>query len=260
MLALSARWRRPRRENAAWRNLFRRGLLVALPTLLVVGLAGCPKRSSPETGLPDAEPGWGRAPTLVRSFTQLSPSLYASLRESGNEPAVLSELERLHDAERYTRTRSLWGTLRVVEFRDTDHPVSGEQACAGWFLGVRSSEGLETVEAALLRDFTDAPEGPAVEGILRDLAEQWPPPWSICRPTGPTAVDEAVAYDSERGLKLGFVREGPEPAAPWTVDHVEYFHAGLVLEQWWLAKGYTGCEALGTLDEEGRYRPAGRSQ
>ena len=90
-----------------------------------------------------------------------------------------------------------------------------------------------------------------------------PPPWSICRPLGSTGPEEAGAYDSERGLKLGFVREGSdsgEPAAPWTVDHVEYLHAGLVLDQWWVAKGYTGCEALGTLDQDGRYKPAGRSQ
>lgn len=200
-------------------------------------------------------------PVLVRSFAELGPDQYAELRGDPPKQAVpLEILTGRHDVARWTSTRTMWGRLPVIEFRDTDHPNAALQPTAGWYLGAQRRDGRETVTAALVRDFADAPEAPDPQQLMLALAERWPPPWTFCQPGDLKREAEIVVHDPVRGIRLG-LRSGTsdEGTATWTVDHVEYVCTGLPLSTWLDTKGYGGCDELGTLIEGGKYRPARRT-
>ena len=114
--------------------------------------------------------------------------------------------------------------------------------------------------AALVRDFTDAPSAADPQALVLGLAERWPAPWTFCQPLDPRRSGELFVHDPMRGIKLG-LRSTPtiEEGRTWTVDHVEYVSVGLPLATWLETKGSAGCEELGTLTEDGKYRPSRRS-
>lgn len=229
----------------------------ALIGLLALALLGCPKRP------PEVEPApeLPTRPVLVRTFAELGPDQYAELRTDPPLAAVpLDVVVSRHDVWRWTSTHTVWGTLPVIEFRDTDHPLASLQPTAGWYLGQPAKDGQDTVAAALVRDFADAPEGTDPQELVLGLGERWPLPWTLCQPLDPKRSDELVVHDPVRGIKLGLRSVATDGgSAAWTVDHVEYLSAGLPLSTWLESKDPGGCEELGTLVEGGKYRPARRS-
>ncbi len=228
-------------------------------TLIAFGVVaaltgGCPRKPPPD---PVAEPvaPLPPAPTLVRSFDELAPDLYGEFAESESGELLVADLAAGHDVYRWTTIRTRWGERPVLEFRDTDRPETWVEATAGWILGADTAEGSETVESALLRDFADAPSATDPQELMSSL-EAWLPPWSFCRPVADDRATELIAYDAERGLKFGLVpHTDDEGIEGWIVDNVEFFVPREVLDDWWLAKEYGGCEALGVLVEPGRFKP-----
>ena len=237
-----------------------RSASLGLLGLLLLGLvlAGCPNRKPPEVEPPSEIPV---QPVLVRSFDELGPDLYAELRTDPPVAQVpLEQVSHRHDTWRWTSTRTVWGTLPVIEFRDTDHPNAGVQPTAGWYLGPKTRDGGDTVLAALVRDFADAPEGADPQALMLSLEARWPLPWTFCQPLDPGRSDEIVVLDPVRGVLLGLVSAtSDEGTVSWTVEHVEYVAVGSTLATWLETKAYGGCEELGTLVEGGKYRPARRS-
>jgi len=225
---------------------------------LLALLLGCPARRPPEPELP-AEPPI--TPVLVRDFAELGPDQYAELRTEPPRTSVpLDVVTGRHDVARWTSTRTVWGRLAVLEFRDTDHPHTALQPTAGWYLGDRRRDGRETVAAALVRDFGGAPVATDPQQLMLDLAEAWPPPWTFCQPGDADRAGELVVHDPARGVRLGLLSSASDDGTvSWTIDHVEYVATGLPLATWLDTKGYGGCAELGTLIEGGKYRPARRT-
>ncbi len=217
-------------------------------------LAACPKKP-PEPVVEPTEPQ-PPAPVLVRDFAALTPGFYPELQQPEVEPedvspVLLADLSRARDVDEWTTQRSVWGTLPVIEFVDTDRRTTAVGAAAAWFL-TTAADGSELVDAALVRDFTGAPVADDPQALLAVLGEAWPPPWTLCeRGDG----DGVVTFDAERRTKLLFV----PVSAGWTVDHVEYWSPTVEPEAWWIAKGYDGCVEQGTLLENGRFRPPRKS-
>lgn len=219
-------------------------------------MAGCPKRP-PEPVIEEGPPQ-PPAPVLVRAFDELLPSLYPEMVVEPEGVVLLADLAQAHDVDRWTSTRTVWGTQPVIEFRDVDRPHTAISATAGWFLGPDDAEGRETVEAVVVRDFVASPVGESAEALLAGIAETWPPPWTLCVPSARDREGQVVAHDAERGLKL--LLRPVEGNGGWIVDNVEFMSTSVVLEQWWRAKRYESCDDLGTILENGRFRPARSSR
>ncbi len=225
----------------------RLGLTLVLGAVLLVG---CPRRVPPPDDTPPEDPG--PQLTLISSWDELTPTLY---REVTAELLSVEALQALHDTDRWTRTQRRWGELEVLEFLDTDRPTRATGAVAAWFL--RVVDDVAHVEAVLLRDFVDAPGAADSTELLLGLGEALAPPWELCKPTAGPFADILVAWNGERGLKLGLM-ESKEPAG-WIVDHIEFASEGVLGEGWWSKKGYGTCAPVGSINANGRFKPAKES-
>ena len=219
--------------------------LIAAAALLVA----CPRRVPP----PDDEPPELDIPgpqlTLISSWNELTPTLY---REVTAGPVPVDALTAAHDTERWTRHQRHWGDLEVLEFLDTDRPTRAIGAVAAWFL--RSIDDVTHVQAVLLRDFLDAPSAADSTELLLGLGEALAPPWELCQPSTPAFEGVLVAWDGDRGLKLA-LQQSKEQAG-WTVDHIEFASEGVLGDSWWSSKGYGTCKPVGSLNANGRFKPA----
>ncbi len=232
-----------------------------------VAVAGCPKKKPPEVERPTPS---DVTPTVARTWGEIDPEFYGEFMELADWGLTLTvgDLLERHDTDRWTRRDAVWGPpdMPVIEFIDTDRPTSDRSAIAGWVLAPaaeRSGDellparraGVSTsrpVRAVVLRDFIGAPEAPSPEDVVLVVGDVFPPPWTFCTPTAPEGT--AVAYDTDRGLKLGLVRVESKDEGAWTVDHVEFLSPGFVAEEWWTAKGYGDCAAFAAMDVQGRVR------
>ena len=216
-------------------------------------LTACPRRdvTPPPVDSAQATPP---AAAVIRDFADLTPDLYPELRDPEASVVPLERLARAYDVDRWAAASSTWGEQPVIELVDVDRHFTAVGAMAGWFLGPRTDEGQRTVVAVLLRDFVGAPSGPSPQELLLGLGEAWTPPWTLCQPVDEARAAERVAWSAERGVKLLLV-EYPDG---WTVDHVEFLATTVEPEQWWISKGYAGCDELGVLLENGRFRPVRR--
>ncbi|MEE2828165.1 MAG: hypothetical protein VX498_03170 [Myxococcota bacterium] len=199
-------------------------------------------------------------PTLAFHFDEIHPELYLRLRNPSPRGVLLEELLAEHDSDRYTGKPTRWAGNRVIEFTDTNRPNSATTPLAGWFLGPRAQDDRETVVSVLLRDFKGGPSATSLEELLLGLQPNWPPPWELCRPTdglgeGRGAV--AVAYDLERGIKMGLGGTEDEAATRWRVDHVEFFSTRLPLDELWASKGYGSCEPIARVSVRGQFKELG---
>lgn len=221
------------------------GLTLLLGSLL---LLGCARRVPPpdETPPDEVEP---IRPTLISSWAELTPTLY---REVTGAPPTVEALSALHDTGRWTRHQRHWGRLEVLEFLDTDRPTRATGAVAAWFL--RVVDEVTQVEAVLLRDFLDAPQAADYQELLLGLGEALAPPWDVCRPSDEAFAGLLIAWDGDRGLKLA-LKESKDPAS-WIVDHIEFVSEGVLGEDWWSRKGYGTCAAVGSINANGRFKPA----
>lgn len=232
-------------------------LVAALPLL-----GACPARRPVEPESPVLPVPPTVRPTLVRTWDELAPGLYAELRAGPPGMATaLDEVAGHHDTSRWTQVRTRWGDSPVLEFRDTDHPHASRQATAGWFLGGEGVDGQQTVEGVVVRDFASAPTSTDPQRLVLRLGERWPLPWTLCQPRDPSRAGDIVAWDAARGMLLGLVAAaGQEGPSLWTVDRVEFVASGTQAQDWWRHRGYGTCDELGTLDLDGAFVPAGREE
>ncbi len=183
-------------------------------------------------------------PTVARSFSQLSADSYPDLRNPPRHGVTVRSLRAHHDAHLFTEHRARWGRdkqFTVLEFTDNDRPTRSIGATSAWFLGPDPGDGApEVVGAVLFRDFEDAPEAADPYQLLGLMAERFPSPWLLCRPSSPFSSDLLMAYDSARGLKLALFKQS-DGAHLWSVDHVEFVSTLLSMEEWWSEKGYESC-------------------
>lgn len=227
--------------------------LAAALAVVSITLVGCPRRDA-NPPLVDSAEAKPPAAAVYLDFADINPGLYPELRTPDGGVVALDDLARLYDVDRWASASATWGDQRVVELSDADRPHTAVGAMAGWFLGPDTAEGERTVVAVLLRDFVGAPTAESPEALLLGMGEAWLPPWTLCQPLAEARAAERVAFSTDRGTKLLLVEE----TDGWTVEHVEFLAVGVAPEQWWLDKGYGGCEELGVLLETGRFRPARR--
>jgi hypothetical protein len=238
-----------------------------LASIGIVALGGCPKKNpQPEEPPVPIEV----RPTLVRSWSELTPDLYPEFMELSEWEMrpTLGQLVARHDTDLWTRHESVWGPpdVPVVEFIDTDRPTTDTSSIAAWLLAPEVEETTGTllptrrrgyassrsVIAVVLRDFVGAPTAEAPEDLAVGMGDAFPPPWTVCSPS--TAPDTAIVFDSERGLKIGLSSDTSKAEGVWTVDHVEFLSPGFVAEEWWAAKGYGECVGFAAVDAQGRVR------
>jgi hypothetical protein len=206
----------------------------------------------------------------VRSWSELTPDLYpefVSLAEWEILPTV-GQLVARHDTDLWTRHESVWGPpdRAVLEFIDTDRPTTDLSAIAAWLLAPppppkaehllperrRGLASSRSVLAVLLRDFTGTPTAAGPEELVVSLGEAFPPPWTLCTPFA--SPETAMAFDPERGLKIGLSSDPSKAEGVWTVDHVEFLSPGFAAEEWWASKGYGECVGFAAVDARGRVR------
>ncbi len=182
--------------------------------------------------------------TVARSFHQLSSDSYPELRSPPRHGVTVGSLRARHDTHLFSEERSRWGLEEqfvVLEFTDVDRPTRSISAMSAWFLGPDPGDGApEVVGAVLFRDFTDSPTAEDPHQLLGLVAEHFPAPWFLCRPSAPGSSDLLMAYDSARGIKLALARE-ERGEKRWSIDHVEFVSTLLPLEEWWVEKGYGLC-------------------
>ena len=197
-------------------------------------------------GLPNPVPQFVEVllPTVARSFTQLSADSYPELGSPPKHGVTVRSLRASHDTHLFTEHRARWGRdkqFTVLEFADSDRPARSIGAMSAWFLGPDPGDGApEVVGAVLFRDFEDAPQAADPYQLLGLMAERFPSPWLLCRPSSVRFSDLLMAYDSARGLKLAMFKQS-DGQQLWSVDHVEFVSTLLPMEEWWSEKGYESC-------------------
>jgi len=181
---------------------------------------------------------------VARSFAQLNSELHLELRDPPPGGVSLGSLRADRDTHLFTEERLRWGAeeqFPVVQFTDSNRPTSSDPPLAAWFLGPDPIEGAPEVVAAILyRNFDAAPQAEDPQSLLVALANSFPAPWQLCRPTAAGYLDLLIAYDPERGIKLAMFQYPDEPRN-WSVDHVEFISKAVPLESWWVDKGYGDC-------------------
>jgi len=219
-----------------------------------LGLCACPKNKPAPAVVKAPRPAV--RPAVLQAWSGFDATLYDELRAGA--PAV-SWLAQRYDVGNYTPTYAAWGELPVLQLEDTDRRQTAHGAVTGWVLSAPVDAAAArhdplgatadaTVAAVVLRDFTAAPEAESPEALAAAVL----PPWSLCQPAHD--ADLAVAFDAERGLKLGLVRSDLKESPSWSVDHVEVLAANTDPATWWSRKGYGDCAPVGVVLDDGRFR------
>ena len=230
-----------------------------LALLVALGLSGCPRTEPATSGAQELLGERPDLPVLLLDFNSLEPRHHDYLRTPPSSGLPLAEVETIFSSGQAQRTRTFWGSQRVIQFTDVTRADPGLSPATAWVFGPNRSDGIETIDAVLLRGFSGAPEAPSWDALLTSLSPAWPVAWHLCRPgrSGRSAGEQGpgpdlVAHDLPSGTKLGLSREGDL----WTVDHVAFLSTLLDLGGWWAEKGYGDCVSLGSMTSEGSFEPS----